>query len=80
MNVSVVGAAVSRRRDAMGWTQKELAQKAGVSGSYVCRLEAGFMHEVGLGRLHQIAVALKTSVFDLLQDAVEAACSLPVAA
>jgi transcriptional regulator with XRE-family HTH domain len=39
-----VGESIRRARQERGWTQVELAEKAGLSGNYVARLERG---EVG---------------------------------
>ena len=52
-------------RNAKGWTQAELAAKAGVSRVHVARLETAKM-EPTLGVLEKLAKALKVTVGDLV--------------
>ncbi len=62
----VVGEAVRRHRQALGWTQVHLAEAAGLSPNYVARLERG---ELGASLFvaHQLARTLKIAVGDLYE-------------
>lgn len=53
-------------REARGWTQEQLAEKAGVSRAYVSRLEIG-RHDPPLSMLEKLAKALKVKVGKLLE-------------
>jgi transcriptional regulator with XRE-family HTH domain len=53
-------------REARGWTQEQLAEKAGVSRAYVARLEIG-RHDPPLSMLEKLAAALKVKVGKLLE-------------
>jgi transcriptional regulator with XRE-family HTH domain len=61
---AVVGDAVRRHRQAMGWTQVQLAEAAGLSPNYVARLERG---ELGpsLFVANQLSRTLGIGVADL---------------
>jgi ribosome-binding protein aMBF1 (putative translation factor) len=61
-----VGEAVRRARQAHGWTQSELAERAGFSSNYVARLERG---ELGpsLFVAHRLCETLGIDVSELLQ-------------
>jgi transcriptional regulator with XRE-family HTH domain len=63
-----VGEAVRRARQAMGWTQLQLAENAGFSSNYIARLERG---ELGpsLFVAHQLCGALGIEVEALLHSA-----------
>jgi transcriptional regulator with XRE-family HTH domain len=63
---SGVGEAVRNARQAQGWTQAELAERAGLSANYVARLERG---ELGASLFvaHRLCDALGIDVSDLLQ-------------
>jgi ribosome-binding protein aMBF1 (putative translation factor) len=62
---SGVGEAVRRARQAHGWTQSELAERAGFSSNYVARLERG---ELGpsLFVAHRLCDALGIDVSELV--------------
>lgn len=49
----------------MGWSQKQLAEKANTSQSYIARLEAGDV-DPQVGTLRRLAGVLKTPVATLL--------------
>ena len=51
-------------RKSKGLTQKELADKAGVSESYICQIENGKM--VSLNKLDKLAEVLGCKVKDLV--------------
>lgn len=59
---------VGRRR--MGWTQKELADKAGVSFAVISRLETG-QQSVSAERLAVIARLLHLSLDDVCRESEE---------
>jgi transcriptional regulator with XRE-family HTH domain len=61
-----VGEAVRRARQSRGWTQAELAERAGLSPNYVARLERG---ELGPSLLvaHMLCDTLEIAVSELLQ-------------
>jgi ribosome-binding protein aMBF1 (putative translation factor) len=61
-----VGEAVRRARQSHGWTQAELAERAGFSSNYVARLERG---ELGpsLFVAHRLCDTLGIDVSELLQ-------------
>jgi transcriptional regulator with XRE-family HTH domain len=65
---SGVGEGVRNARQARGWTQAELAERAGLSANYVARLERG---ELGASLFvaHRLCDALGIDVSDLLQRA-----------
>ena len=54
-------------RQAKGLTQKELADKLGMSYSYLSKLESGKVN-VSLATLRKLAKALKVRVADLVAD------------
>ena len=51
-----IGKTIRRARRAMGWTQRELAQRAGMGQSHVLRVEQG--SDVRLSTLQRLAEAL----------------------
>jgi len=59
-----VGPKLKSRREEMGLTQLELADKIKVSESYICQIEKGKM--VSLRKLEQVAKVLKCEAKDLL--------------
>jgi transcriptional regulator with XRE-family HTH domain len=63
-----VGDSVRRARQALGWTQAQLAEAAGFSPNYIARLERG---ELGpsLFVASQLCIALGIEVTALLQPA-----------
>jgi transcriptional regulator with XRE-family HTH domain len=60
-----VGEEIRRRRKALGWSQEELAQEAGISIKHISEIECG-LRNLGVATLNQIAVALKTSPAEIL--------------
>jgi transcriptional regulator with XRE-family HTH domain len=56
-----VGERIKKRRNELGWTQDVLAQKAGVSKSFLSDLENG-KRNVGADTLYDIARALSRSL------------------
>lgn len=56
-----VGERIRKRRNELGWTQDALAQKAGVSKSFLSDLENG-KRNVGADTLYDIARALSLSL------------------
>jgi transcriptional regulator with XRE-family HTH domain len=53
-------------REAKGWTQEQLAAKAGYSRAYIARLEIG-RHDPPLSALEKLAKALKVKVGKLVE-------------
>jgi transcriptional regulator with XRE-family HTH domain len=66
------GQAVRRRRQNLGLTQEQLAQRAGLGRSYVTDVELG-LRNVALTTIVRLAVALEMPVSRLLQDLDEMA-------
>ena len=67
-----LGAAIARVRKAKGWSQAELAERAGVSKSSVERAEGG-RRTLPLAR-QRLATALGTTVGDLMGSKSEREC------
>jgi len=59
-----IGSKLKARRRQMGLTQLELAEKIGVSESYICQIEKGKV--MSLKKLSQLAKALGCKAKDLL--------------
>jgi transcriptional regulator with XRE-family HTH domain len=57
--------AIRRRRIFLGFTQRDLAEKAGLSHGYIAMLEKGERDRCTLGALGQIADALGVGVEEL---------------
>ena len=57
---------LKKLRGSRGFTQEELAKKAGISRAYLARLEMG-RHDPHLNRLRKLAKALKVKVTELLR-------------
>jgi len=53
-------------REARGWTQEQLAEKAGFSRAYIARLEIG-RHDPTLSTLEKLAKALRVTVGKLVE-------------
>ena len=64
MMVLKVSERLKEMRKSKGLTQKELADKAGVSESYICQIENGKM--VSLTKLDKLAEVLGCKVKDLV--------------
>jgi transcriptional regulator with XRE-family HTH domain len=62
-----LGDRVRRLRQEKGWTTRMLAKEAGVSDSYVSRLETGATAKPRQEDLQQVAEALGTTVFFLVE-------------
>lgn len=62
------GLAVQARRDTVGLSQEELADKAHIDRSYMSNIERG-MQNVGFMSAVQIAAALNVSLAQLVADA-----------
>jgi len=54
-----LGKQISNKRNSVGWTQKELAEKAGISNTTVSRIESG-KYNYSLLVLHKLSKALHT--------------------
>lgn len=64
-----LGTAVKRLRTELGITGSELANRAGLSRSYISYLESGRFNDVGLDKFARIAIALEVSADQLLSVA-----------
>ncbi|QAY72375.1 transcriptional regulator [Agromyces protaetiae] len=69
-SVRELGAAVRERREVLGWSQAELAERAGVTREWVVRFEGG-KASVRLDRAFDLITALDLAV-DLNERAVDA--------
>lgn len=58
---------LSRYRKSRGWTQTELAHRAGISPGYVSQIEAGLKELKNINRLVKLSKALGCEVQLLLQ-------------
>jgi transcriptional regulator with XRE-family HTH domain len=63
----LLGKAIRIRRNELGLTQEQLAEKADLHWTYISGIERG-IRNVSIVNLHQIAVALKVHVRDLVED------------
>lgn len=61
-----IGRRVVEAREARRWDQSELARRAGVTASYVSRLERGLIPKPGAAHIARIAEALGRRPDDLL--------------
>ena len=64
----LLGLAVRRRRQDLGWSQERLAEIADVHRNFVGHVERGEQN-VSIDSLVRFSVALKTSLADLFADA-----------
>ncbi|MHA3065944.1 helix-turn-helix domain-containing protein [Lacticaseibacillus saniviri] len=70
MNTTAVdiGARISRLRHAKGWTQLDLANRAGLDTSFVSRIERGERKNLKLDTLDKIVKALAVSYATLMDE------------
>jgi len=57
---------IKRLRAVRGWSQEELAKKAGLARAYIARLEIG-RHDPSLSTVVKLAKALKVKVGELAE-------------
>ena len=77
MDMTIVGGRIRAARTAKGWTQEELAEKAGISPTHVSVIErAG--NSVKLETFVSICCALGVSADDILQDLVPSSVNAQV--
>ena len=57
---------IKRLRAVRGWSQEELAKKAGLARAYIARLEIG-RHDPSLSTVVKLAKALKVTVGELVE-------------
>lgn len=62
-----LGQAIRKRREKLGLTQEQLAEKAGLHWTFVSGVERG-VRNISVVRLHHIAIALGVRVKDLVGD------------
>ncbi len=60
-----LGEKLRKAREKAGLTQAELAEKAGLNGSYYAEIERGEVNP-SVDKLHDIAQVLKLKTFDIL--------------
>ncbi len=61
-----LGEKINKKRTELNWSLDELARKSGVSKAYLSQLENGESERPSAKILYNIAVALDTSIADLL--------------
>lgn len=64
-----IGQVLARWREELGWTQEELAQRAGISRGYLSRLERDIPEQPGLAVLSRVCGAMGHSWAELYRDA-----------
>ena len=64
------GLRLRAKRDGLGVSQEELADRSGLHRTYVSQLERG-LKSPSLNTLHALASALKVDVADLVRDLVD---------
>lgn len=62
----MISSKVKQLRNKRGWTQEELAKKAGISRVSVARIEAGMRKNPDLSTRQKLAKAFKVSIMELL--------------
>ena len=67
---TLFGAAVRKRRNELGISQEDFADKAGIHRTYVSSIELGKV-QVSIRIAHQLAVALETPLSKLWKDSDE---------
>ena len=65
---SQIGATVRKRREALGMSQEQLAEKSGISKNYAGNIERG-EYDATIGTLSCVARSLGCRVADLLDEA-----------
>ena len=64
-----IGPVLARWREELGWTQEELAHRAGISRGYLSRLERDLPEQPGLAILSRVCGAMGHSWAELYRDA-----------
>jgi transcriptional regulator with XRE-family HTH domain len=65
MPVEKIAMRLKQLRAKRGWTQEQLAEKAGINRGYLARLETG-RHDPTITTLEKLAKALKVKTAELL--------------
>ena len=68
--LGTIGEKIARKRREKGWTQKQLAYKAGISSAYLVKIESGDKIP-SLETFVSIVSALDASADELLSDALD---------
>lgn len=76
LSVSLLAQAVSERRKALGFSQKELAEKTGISRSALSELERGDRNP-SVDQLLHLSDALEFSLDEVIRDESAAVVSVP---
>jgi len=66
IDVAALGQRIKDARELKGWSLGALGENAGISKSYLAKLERGEIQNPGIRTLHVIAVALGITLGDLL--------------
>lgn len=61
-----VGEKIKQRREALGWTQRELANTAGMTQNRISEVESGKRQQMSFSRMRDLARALGVSADWLL--------------
>ena len=67
MKLSPIYIRLRETRDARGWTQAELSERAGVTRATVSRIETGKVSALDLGVLEKLADALEVHPATLIE-------------
>jgi transcriptional regulator with XRE-family HTH domain len=65
---------VKRKREKAGWSQEQLAKRAGVNQANISNLEASRYKDISLSTLRGLAKAFRCQVIDLLPEQDKEAC------
>ena len=63
----MIGNAIQKQREAKGWSQRQLASRAGVGVMSICRIEADEQSPT-ISTLWRISEALDVHVTDLIEE------------
>ena len=62
-----LGLAIRKRREKLGLSQEELAERAGLHWTYISGIERG-IRNISIVKLHRVAIGLGVRVRDLVKD------------
>lgn len=72
-----LGDEIAKRREALGWSQNELARRAGLNHPTVQKIESGTSKDPGISYVVRIALALGVSLDELVASGVQHKRSKP---
>jgi XRE family transcriptional regulator of biofilm formation len=67
MSIRRLKTVLKEMREARGWSQRDLAAKAKVTGAYIAQLETGVRTNPTIDTLRKLAKALKVTVGELVE-------------